>query len=162
MERDARDRRREEIVRINKRQDGDRHPHRSRELAMDQEKKPRKEEDMRIIVRRELTPEPEKNEREKLVNRLEDEDAELLEMRRKALESLMKRTDKDIIERKKSRKASESSSSNSEDSSEESDMDDLDTTMEVDDNAHIKKPEPTFIVTMNGFVIKGYYKICNP
>lgn len=118
-------------------------------LAMDQEPRRREarreelpppvEEDMRIIVRRELTPEP--SPPKKL--RLEDEDAELLEMRRKALESLMKRTDKEIemSPRKRVEESSESSSSESEDSTDDSELSEAEMT---------ERPEPTFVVTLDG------------
>ena len=107
--------------------------------------------EMRIIVRRELTPEtvtPPKKVK------LEEEDAELLEMRRKALESLMKRTDRELVGRSPRLRedSSESSSSESDDSTEESD---------VESNAKEEtgggKPEPTFVVTLDG-LDKKYFK----
>merc|ERR1719509_59058 len=94
------------------------------------------EADTRIIVRRELTPE-EPSPPKKV--RLEEEDAELLEMRRKALESLMKRTDKELVRREDS---SDSSSSESEESSEESEVE--------EEQGAADKPEPTFVVTLDG------------
>ena len=60
------------------------------------------DEELRVIVRREeeemedVTPEPSLPKK----RRLEDDDAELLEIRRKALESLMKRTDKELLKKK--------------------------------------------------------------
>merc|ERR1712042_291538 len=65
----------------------------------------RAEEEMRIIIRRdesasrELSPITPPKKR-----KLEDDDAELLEMRRKALESLMKRTDRELGKRRGSSK----------------------------------------------------------
>jgi len=109
-------------------------------------------EEMRIIVRRELTPEtvtPPKKVK------LEEEDAELLEMRRKALESLMKRTDRELVGRRSSPRlrdeSSESSSSESEDSTEESEEDN---TKEEGEGG---KTEPTFVVTLDG-LDKKYFK----
>jgi len=107
---------------------------------------------MRIIVRRELTPEtvtPPKKVR------LEEEDAELLEMRRKALESLMKRTDRELVGRRSSPRqrdeSSESSSSESEDSTEESEEENG---MKEEGEG---KSEPTFVVTLDG-LDKKYFK----
>ena len=100
-------------------------------------------EEMRIIVRRELTPEtvtPPKKVK------LEDEDAELLEMRRKALESLMKRTDKELVGRRSSlRPSSDSSESESESDSSDS------------SEGESSKPEPTFVVTLDG-LDKKFFK----
>merc|ERR1719242_420430 len=108
-------------------------------------------EEMRIIVRRELTPEtvtPPKKVK------LEDEDAELLEMRRKALESLMKRTDRELVGRSPRLRedSSESSSSESDDSTEESDVE-----SNVKEETGGGKPEPTFVVTLDG-LDKKYFK----
>jgi len=110
-------------------------------------------EEMRIIVRRELTPEtvtPPKKVK------LEEEDAELLEMRRKALESLMKRTDRELVGRRSSPRlrdeSSESSSSESEDSTEESEEEN-----NMKEEGEGGKPEPTFVVTLDG-LDKKYFK----
>jgi len=110
-------------------------------------------EEMRIIVRRELTPEtvtPPKKVK------LEEEDAELLEMRRKALESLMKRTDRELVGRRSSQRlrdeSSESSSSESEDSTEESEEEN-----NTKEEGESGKPEPTFVVTLDG-LDKKYFK----
>jgi len=110
-------------------------------------------EEMRIIVRRELTPEtvtPPKKVK------LEEEDAELLEMRRKALESLMKRTDRELVGRRSSPRlmdeSSESSSSESEDSTEESEEE-----SNLKEEGEGGKPEPTFVVTLDG-LDKKYFK----
>merc|ERR550517_344456 len=109
--------------------------------------------EMRIIVRRELTPEtvtPPKKVK------LEEEDAELLEMRRKALESLMKRTDRELVGRRSSPRlmdeSSESSSSESEDSTEESEEE-----SNLKEEGEGEKPEPTFVVTLDG-LDKKYFK----
>merc|ERR550517_84455 len=109
--------------------------------------------EMRIIVRRELTPEtvtPPKKVK------LEEEDAELLEMRRKALESLMKRTDRELVGRRSSPRlmdeSSESSSSESEDSTEESEEE-----SNFKEEGEGGKPEPTFVVTLDG-LDKKYFK----
>merc|ERR1719458_1846960 len=59
---------------------------------------------------------------------IEDDDAELLEMRRKALESLMKRTDKELLKKEKVQPPAERRIVETE----------------------VKEPEPTFIVTMDG------------
>ena len=78
--------------------------------------------------------------------KLEDDDAELLEMRRKALESLMKRTDKELVRTRVDsgdRKIVENISSDSSDSDSELSLSELDTSKEPE-------PEPTFIVTMDG------------
>merc|ERR1719370_429998 len=108
---------------------------------------------MRIIVRRELTPEtvtPPKKVK------LEEEDAELLEMRRKALESLMKRTDRELVGRRSSPRlrdeSSESSSSESEDSTEESEEE-----SNLKEEGEGGKPEPTLVVTLDG-LDKKYFK----
>ena len=108
-------------------------------------------EEMRIIVRRELTPEtpPKKI-------RLEDEDAELLEMRRKALESLMKRTDKELelekspspsLERRRRLGRLQEESSESSDTSDSEDSTDESELSEVEEEG---KAEPTFVVTLDG------------
>merc|ERR550517_1799437 len=109
--------------------------------------------EMRIIVRRELTPEtvtPPKKVK------LEEEDAELLEMRRKALESLMKRTDRELVGRRSSPRlmdeSSESSSSESEDSTEESEEE-----SNLKEEGEGGKSEPTFVVTLDG-LDKKYFK----
>jgi len=112
------------------------------------------EEDLRIVVRRDITPpEPESPPR----RRLEDEDAELLEMRRKALESLMKRTDRDIMKKRRDG-SSGSSSSDSDESTGESEGSATDMEKSKDN-----KPEPTFIVTMDGIGdIDKYFKKIEP
>jgi len=148
VERDTRDRRREEVMRLHRRQE------KGQEAGRDRSNRPPRHEE-RIIVRRELSPQDDQKDiKKKHVSRLEDEDAELLEMRRKALESLMRRTDKDILERKKMKKEENySSSSNTEGSSDESDGSgsDIDTTLDKEETSDCKKKaEPTFIVTMNG------------
>ena len=86
--------------------------------------------------------------------KLEDDDAELLEMRRKALESLMKRTDKELLktkvdsdERKVVEKVSDDSDSDS----------DSDTSLSDVDTSKDTEPEPTFIVTMDG-IDDDYFK----
>ena len=84
--------------------------------------------------------------------RLEDDDAELLEMRRKALESLMKRTDKELLRTRVDpgdRKMVEDISSES-DSDSESDI-----SLSEPDTS--KEAEPTFIVTMDG-IDEDYFK----
>merc|ERR1712045_795162 len=106
---------------------------------------------MRIIVRRELTPEtvtPPKKVR------LEDDDAELLEMRRKALESLMKRTDKELLKKEANQQPAERKIVENESESESDISDDSDTSLS-DAETGTKEPEPTFIVTMDG--IDDYY-----
>lgn len=110
----------------------------------------REEEDLRIIVRRDVTPEAETPPK----RRLEDEDAELLEMRRKALESLMKRTDRDI-RRSSSRDGRSGSSSSDSESSGESEASLADNVPRAE--KEVKKPEPTFIVTMDGIEDIGKY-----
>merc|ERR1719234_2831854 len=113
-------------------------------------------EEMRIIVRRELTPDETVVTPPKKV-KLEEEDAELLEMRRKALESLMKRTDRELVGRRSSPRlmddSSESSSSESEDSTEESEEE---SNMKKEEGEG-GKPEPTFVVTLDG-LDKKYFK----
>ena len=78
--------------------------------------------------------------------KLDEDDAELLEMRRKALESLMKRTDKELVRTRVDsgdRKIVEDVSSDSSDSDSDLSLSELDTSKEPE-------PEPTFIVTMDG------------
>ena len=115
------------------------------------------EEDLRVIVRRDegmddITPESSPPKKRKL----EDDDAELLEMRRKALESLMKRTDKELLKTQRSdpglgdRKIIENS-----EESDSGDSDDSDTSLSEPDTG--KEAEPTFIVTMDG-IDDNYFK----
>ena len=105
--RDIRDREREERARLesklgrgNKRPEREEELHREssldRKLMRKREERLRaraEEEDLRIVVKRDDTPEVTPPKKRKL----EDDDAELLEMRRKALESLMKRTDSELV-----------------------------------------------------------------
>jgi len=197
-ERDLRDRKREESVRMGKKVSGagkleDRS---GRRLAMDEEieknvrassldrkllqsreeRRDQREEELRIIVRRDESIErnisPETPPRKR---KLEDDDAELLEMRRKALESLMKRTDRELVRsRSESRDRKiiiplgEVSSEDSDDSdsteSDESDisLSDVDELEKPNDGKEkSSKAEPTFIVTMDGIDDK-YFKKSNP
>ena len=120
-ERDLRDRQREEEVRLRHRRQTD-----QAGPAVARARSP------------EITP-PKKR-------KLEDDDAELLEMRRKALESLMKRTDKELVRTRVDsgdRKIMEDISSDSSDSDSDLSLSELDTSKEPE-------PEPTFIVTMDG------------
>ena len=123
-ERDLRDRERQEEARIRHR--------RAREEAGEREKP------------QEVSP-PKKK-------RLEDDDAELLEMRRKALESLMKRTDKELLKTR----VDPGDRKMVEDISSESDSDsDSDISLSEPDTS--KEAEPTFIVTMDG-IDEEYFK----
>ena len=195
-ERDMRDRKREESARMNKKVGGRGEDRSERRLAMDEEidknvrassldrkllkkreerrgqgQTSQREEELRIIVRRDESMErnisPETPPRKR---KLEDDDAELLEMRRKALESLMKRTDRELVRsRSDSRdrkivRAGEASSEESDDSdtseSDESDIslsdvDELDKSGSKDKSS---KSEPTFIVTMDGIDDKYFKK----
>ena len=120
-ERDLRDRQREEEIRLRHRRQTD-----QAGPAVARARSP------------EITP-PKKR-------KLEDDDAELLEMRRKALESLMKRTDKELVRTRVDsgdRKIMEDISSDSSDSDSDLSLSELDTSKEPE-------PEPTFIVTMDG------------
>merc|ERR1740123_976605 len=81
-------------------------------------------------------------------------------MRRKALESLMKRTDKELLKKEqtaqqptKERRIVENESDSDSDISEESDTSLSD--------AEVKEPEPTFIVTMDG-IDDNYFKGAAP
>eukprot|EP00090_Calanus_glacialis_P020849 TRINITY_DN3217_c0_g1_i1.p1 TRINITY_DN3217_c0_g1~~TRINITY_DN3217_c0_g1_i1.p1 ORF type:complete len:945 (-),score=388.52 TRINITY_DN3217_c0_g1_i1:458-3250(-) len=198
-ERDLRDRQREESARMSKNgSGGGRNEERSgRRLAMDEEieknvrassldrkllkrreeRRGQREEELRIIVRRDDSIErdvsPETPPRKR---KLEDDDAELLEMRRKALESLMKRTDRELVRSRSNSRdrkiiipLGEASSEDSDDSdsteSDESDIS-LSDAEELQGEANgvkekSSKPEPTFIVTMDGIDDK-YFKKSNP
>merc|ERR1712106_416976 len=133
-----------------------------------------REEELRIIVRRDESIErnisPETPPRKR---KLEDDDAELLEMRRKALESLMKRTDRELVRSRSSsgdRKiiiplgeasSEESVDSDSSDSEESdislSDVEELQGKVKEGKDKS-SKPEPTFIVTMDGIDDKYFKK----
>jgi len=197
-ERDVRDRHREETARLSRRANELKRDMESRDrrLAMDveieknirassldrtllkkrEERRDRAEEEMRIIIRRdesasrELSPITPPKKR-----KLEDDDAELLEMRRKALESLMKRTDRELGKRRGSSKdrkiliplgdvSTEDESDETDTSeSEESDisLSDVEGVEEQkEDKNNSSKAEPTFIVTMDGIDDK-YFKKSN-
>eukprot|EP00092_Neocalanus_flemingeri_P017735 GFUD01019190.1.p1 GENE.GFUD01019190.1~~GFUD01019190.1.p1 ORF type:complete len:950 (+),score=341.68 GFUD01019190.1:50-2851(+) len=195
-ERDLRDRQKEDQARMSRKvSGGSRLEERSgRRLAMDveieknvrassldrkllkrrEERRGLKEEELRIIVRRDESNErdvsPESPPRQR---KLEDDDAELLEMRRKALESLMKRTDKELVRsrsRSRDRKIiiplGEASSEESDDSdTTESDESDISLSDVEELQGKVKdgkekssKPEPTFIVTMDGIDDKYFKK----
>jgi len=197
-DRDMRDRKREENSRISKRVSSRGDDRSGRRLAMDEEihknvrassldrkllKKrderrgqgqgTEREEELRIIVRRDESIErnisPESPPRKR---KLEDDDAELLEMRRKALESLMKRTDRELVRSRSNSRdrklvhAAEASSDESDDSetteSDESDvsLSDIDEQEKSVKKDKSSKSEPTFIVTMDGIDDK-YFKKAN-
>lgn len=120
-ERDLRDRQREEEVRLRHRRQAEQAEPSSARMRSPEISPPKK-------------------------RKLEDDDAELLEMRRKALESLMKRTDKELVRTRVDsgdRKIVEDISSDSSDSDSDLSLSELDTSKEPE-------PEPTFIVTMDG------------
>merc|ERR1712142_365276 len=198
-DRDMRDRKREENSRISKRVSSRGDDRSGRRLAMDEEihknvrassldrkllKKrderrgqgqgTEREEELRIIVRRDESIErnisPESPPRKR---KLEDDDAELLEMRRKALESLMKRTDRELGKRRGSSKdrkiliplgdvstedeSDETDTSESEESDISlSDVEGVEEQKEEKNNS--SKAEPTFIVTMDGIDDKYFEK----
>lgn len=195
-ERDMRDRKKEESARINKKVSGRGEEKSGRRLAMDEEidknvrassldrkllkkreerrgqgQTSQREEELRIIVRRDESLErnnsPETPPRKR---KLEDDDAELLEMRRKALESLMKRTDRELVRSRsdsRDRKlvhvgAATSDESDDSDTSESDESDlslsDVDELEKSDSKDKSSKSEPTFIVTMDGIDDKYFKK----
>lgn len=145
-------------------------------LARREEKRTKHDSgDMRIIVRRELTPESEPEPEPepepelelesviplKKLKKLDVEDAELLDMRRKALESLMKRTDEDILPKRSNSMERRIKLRRVQDITDSSSESDDTTESEVSEQEPYRrkktKTEPTFVVTLDGLENK-YFK----